>query len=481
MKKGFPNNQEWNKIVEEAFSSDDKHDFSAHYELRKDRMQRGIRMTKNTDRKGKKIVAVAVASVAAIALIPTSVYAYNRIKADISKTADYQNTISISTPEQIADESGDQFMFYTFNWLPDGYVKAEDPYTYINEDTNGKIGAQFYDLPKGTDISIDLPFSENCETYESGDKKAMINYRAPNIYDMTIHHDNGEQPGYSRNIFVTFGETSYLVEINISDDVSDEDLRNLIDNMELIPTEEKMYGDYIPFLDPDNSSSSNYEETLQDAVNMNVVHVGDTVYYDNEEYFGGFSFTLNSAEFIDNFDGINTDACGNYADYSQYMDENGNIIENIRSIIEFGDGVNSNDKVLSEESIPMHILKIKATFTNTRDVENEIGIDPTMFAIQDGKPVNQAFVNYNGQRYIDSVSGLSGSMDFFSMDTAPEKKGSKNAVHLAPGESAEVQLAFWVPDDLKDEVYFMQRLGNGYDTEINKGSPVFDLRASTIG
>lgn len=481
MKKGFPDKQEWNKIVEEAFSSDDKHDFSAHYELRKDRMQRGIRMTKNTDRKGKKIVAAVIASAAAIALIPTSVYAYNRIKADISKTADYQTTISISTPEQIADESGDQFMFYTFNWLPDGYVKAEDPYTYINEDTNGKIDAQFYDLPKGTDISIDLPFSENCETYESGDKTAMINYRAPNIYDMTIHHDNSEQPGYSRNIFVTFGETSYLAEINISDDVSDEDLRNLIDNMELIPTEEKMYGDYIPFLDPDNSSSSNYEETLQDAVNMNVVHVGDTVYYDNEEYFGGFSFTLNSAEFVDNFDGINTDACGNYADYSQYMDENGNIIENIRSIIEFGDGVNSNDKVLSEESIPMHILKMNATFTNTRDVENEIGIDPTMFAIQDGKPVNQAFVNYNGQRYIDSVSGVSGSMDFFSMDTAPEKKGSKNAVYLAPGESAEVQLAFWVPDDLKDEVYFMQRLGNAYDTEINRGSPVFDLRASTIG
>lgn len=481
MKKGFPDKQEWNKIVEEAFSSDDKHDFSAHYELRKDRMQRGIRMTKKTDRKGKKIVAAVIASAAAIALIPTSVYAYNRIKADISKTADYQTTISISTPEQIADESGDQFMFYTFNWLPDGYVKAEDPYTYINEDTNGKIGAQFYDLPKGTDISIDLPFSENCETYESGDKTAMINYRAPNIYDMTIHHDNSEQSGYSRNIFVTFGETSYLAEINISDDVSDEDLRKIIDNMELIPTEEKMYGDYIPFLDPDNSSSSNYEETLQDAVNMNVVHVGDTVYYDNEEYFGGFSFTLNSAEFIDNFDGINTDACGNYADYSQYMDENGNIIENIRSIIEFGDGVNSNDKVLSEESIPMHILKIKATFTNTRDVENEIGIDPTMFAIQDGKPVNQAFVNYNGQRYIDSVSGVSGSMDFFSMDTAPEKKGSKNAVYLAPGESAEVQLAFWVPEDLKDEVYFMQRLGNAYDTEINRGSPVFDLRASTIG
>lgn len=481
MKKGFPDKQEWNKIVEEAFSSDDKHDFSAHYELRKDRMQRGIRMTKNTDRKGKKIVAAVIASAAAIALIPTSVYAYNRIKADISKTADYQTTISISTPEQIADESGDQFMFYTFNWLPDGYVKAEDPYTYINEDTNGKIGAQFYDLPKGTDISIDLPFSENCETYESGDKTAMINYRTPNIYDITLHNDNSGQPGFSRNIFVTFGETSYLAEINISDDVSDEDLRKIIDNMELIPTEEKMYGDYIPFLDPDNSSSSNYEETLQDAVNMNVVHVGDTVYYDNEEYFGGFSFTLNSAEFIDNFDGINTDACGNYADYSQYMDENGNIIENIRSIIEFGDGVNSNDKVLSEESIPMHILKIKATFTNTRDVENEIGIDPTMFAIQDGKPVNQAFVNYNGQRYIDSVSGVSGSMDFFSMDTAPEKKDSKNAVYLAPGESAEVQLAFWVPDDLKDEVYFMQRLGNAYDTEINRGSPVFDLRASTIG
>lgn len=429
-------------------------------------------------------------------MIPTSVYAYNRIAANISKTDNYQNTVQISTPESIsesiADESEKKFMYYRFNWLPDGYAKEDikiesaaaydnivNP-PYINTETNGKISVHFYDLPKSTDISIDLPFSENCENYESGDKTAMINYRTPNIYDITIDHENSDQPGYSREVFVTFGETSYLAEIVLSDDISEEDMRKLIDNMELIQTEEKMYNDYIPFLDHYNDSSSNYEETLQDAANMNVVNIGDTVYYDNEEYFGGFSFTLNSAEFVDNFDGINTDACGNYADYSPYMDENGNIAENIRSIIEYGDGVDSKDEIVSEESIPMHILKIKATFTNTRDVENEIGIDPTMFAIQDGKPVNQAFVNYNGQRYIDSVSGLSGSMDFFSMDTDPEKKGSKNAVHLAPGESAEVQLAFWVPDDLKDEVYFMQALGNGYDDEINNGSPVFDVRSSTI-
>lgn len=245
MKKGFPNNQEWNKIVEESFSSDDKHDFSAHYELRKDQMQRGIIMTKNTDRKRTKIVAAVIASAAAIALIPTSVYAYNRVSANISKTADYQNTVSISTPEPIseptADEGEKKFMYYRFNWLPEGYVKEDviiesaadydaivNP-PYINTETNGKISVQFYDLPKGTDISIDLPFSENCETYESGDKTAMINYSTQNIYDMTIRHDNSGQPGFSRNIFVTFGETSYLVEITISDDISDDDLRTLID------------------------------------------------------------------------------------------------------------------------------------------------------------------------------------------------------------------------------------------------------------
>ncbi len=500
--KSFPNKHDWNKIVEEAFSSDDTHDFSAHYELRKERMQRGITMTKNTDRKRTKIIAAAVASVAAIALIPTSVYAYNRISANISKTDNYQTTVQISTPESIsepiAENSDKKFMYYRFNWLPDGYVREDtilgdniiiDPvseyepfvnFPYVNKETNGEIMVQFYDLPKDTNINIDLPFSENCENYTSGDKTAMINYRTENIIDMTIAGANSEQPGFSRQIFVTFGETSYLAVIYLSDDISEEDMLKLIDNMELIQTEEKRYNDYIPFLDKDNSSTSSYEETLKNVENMNVVNIGDTAYYDNNEEFGGFSFTLDSAEYIDNFDGINTDSIGMYADYSHYMDENGSIVENIRSIVEYGNGVTSKDEVIAQESIPMHILKIKATFTNTRDVENEIGIEPTLFVVQDGTPLAYGMFKYKDHSYIDSVSGLGGSLNFFSMDTAPEKKGSKNAVHLAPGESAEVQLAFWVPDDLKDETYLMHRIGYGYDNQINKGSPVFDVRYSSI-
>ena len=211
---------------------------------------------------------------------------------------------------------------------------------------------------------------------------------------------------------------------------------------------------------------------------INAYGAGETISYDNEDIWGGYEITLNSIELTDSFDGIHTDSCGWEADYSSIMDENGNIIENIRKRIKKGDGVNSLDEVVSEESIPMHILKVNATFTNTRDETNEICISPQLFIFKDEKPlVWYDFIFDGDYKIMDSITGLSGSLDFFSLDTAPEKKGGKNEVILEPGESADVQIAFFVPDDLKDEIYLeFVSVGNSLASSLKDGYPVYDVR-----
>ena len=87
-KNDFPDEKEWKKIVEDAFSSDEEHIFSEHYKLNKQQMLRRVTMTKKTFNK-KRGLAVIAAAVAVTAAIPLSVFAYEKLTAKIEKTANY--------------------------------------------------------------------------------------------------------------------------------------------------------------------------------------------------------------------------------------------------------------------------------------------------------------------------------------------------------------------------------------------------------
>ncbi len=444
-KNNFPDEKEWEKIVEDAFSSDDKHIFSEHYKLQKQQMLRRITMTKKTFNK-KRGFAVIAAAVAVTAAIPLSVLAYEKLTAKIEKTANYENTVTIQTPTADAETvETSQYMSYEFGWVPEGYVPSTEKggFTLDSDEIKGGISPLFYKLPDDMTLEISLPFSAECETYETEGKTALINYREPDV----LFNDNP----YTREVFVSFEGTSYVLDMSITKDISHEDLLKIIDNITLYPTDEKHYGDYIPWLDESNYQTISDPKTYADADKVRTV--GDTVC---KPYSGngndGYDVTLNSFELTDSFDGINTDGCGWEKDYSELMDENGNIIENIRTVVQRGDGVNTGNEIISEESLPMHILKLNVTYTNTADVENEILISPIMFIIEDGEPVVNWECDGEYSCY-DSILGRETQSHYFSVAADSEQKGNKNYLILEPGESADVQIAFFVDDNVKDKVY----------------------------
>ena len=224
----------------------------------------------------------------------------------------------------------------------------------------------------------------------------------------------------------------------------------MIDEITLYPTEERMHGTYIPWLDNNNYQSDSYTPPKTYAYEENVRTIGDTV---SKPYSGngndGYDVTLNSFELTDSFDGIATDGCGNAADFSHFMDENGNIVENIRTTIKRGDGVNTIDEIISEEVVPMHILKMNVTITNTTDIENDICICPTMFIIEDGEPKEDWVNNKDGYSCFDSLVGYDGQRMWFSLAMDSDQKGGKNHLILAPNESADVQIAFFADDNVR--------------------------------
>ncbi|MBR3970270.1 MAG: hypothetical protein IKJ87_04250 [Ruminococcus sp.] len=444
-KNDFPNENEWKKIVEDAFSSDEEHIFSEHYKLNKQQMLRRVTMTKKTFNK-KRGLAVIAAAVAVTAAIPLSVFAYEKLTAKIEKTGNYENTISIQTP--VADTENTEapkYMFYEFGWIPEGYVPHEEKPGFKNPENGGRIAPELFKLPDDTNVELKLPYSENCETYESEGKTALINYRSPDVY-------NNGTISIDKNVYICFEGTTYVLTLYISEDVSDADMKKMIDEITLYPTEERMHGTYIPWLDESNYQTVSTPETY--AYEENVRTIGDTVSkpYSGAGMHDGYDITLKSFELTDSFDGITTDGCGDETDFSHLMDENGNIIENIRTTVKRGDGVDTNDEIISEESLPMHILKLNVTYTNTADVENEICISPIMFIMEDGEPV----VNWEAQgeySCYDSILGRERQSHWFSVAFDSEQKGSKNYLLLEPGESADVQIAFFVDDNVKDKVY----------------------------
>lgn len=436
------------------------------------------KILKKTAGNNKRFILGTVAAAAAVAMIvPASVYAYNKA-ASISKTAKYQNTVVISANSEGSSEDTTEnpweieLMDYEFGWLPEGFTKRNDDWRYYNE-ADESIDSYFFRLPDGKSTKIDLPYSENCETYESNGKTAMINYRVSyenSEYDL----DYGD---YGREIWVSFDGTNYLLELYLSDGISQEDTKKIIDNLKLVPTDVIRYNTYLPW--EDTVDSVPYQDTLKevDMEKCEVYHVGDTISYPGAPHENsGYSITLNSAEITDSFDGINTDGCGDDADYSELMDENGNIAKNTRSWIKRGDGVNTIDEVVKEEIFPLHILKLNVTYTNIADETNYIIINPHLFRFTDSKP----YIHHYSEDGLDYEDSIFRHIDFghFSFDTAPDKKRGENSVILEPGESTDVQLAFFVADDEADkmQLYFRMSGGNLSVALERKGCPIYDLR-----
>lgn len=453
--------------------------------------------SKKITHKKHRFTAVIAAVAAAAVLIPTSVYAYNHISARIEQTAKYRNTVKIETPDDAEPLSENEatYMMYEIGYVPDGFVWDVPPYggKYHNSETDGGITPVFYRIPAdGEDFEIDLRNSESCENYETGDKVAMINYRIG-------YSERTEDSGriFGREVWISFNDTRYLLQLFVTNDISRDELYKIIDSVSLYPTDEKMFGEYFGWLD-ENTEQGAYTDDGSDAVvpeNINIVKIGEIADYPDKHGYGSlnFSFTVNSAELTDSFDGINTDGCGDETDFSNYTDENGNILPNTRTWYTVGDGINTLHEDIMSYDMPYHILKLNVTVTNNNDEFKEVCICPNLVNFNsNGAPLyyetdSNAPSGYEDKKinFCDSLESIANSVthggriavnEFFSFNTDDEHMGEKNYVNLAAGESADFEVCFVCSDNRLEDLYLsFYTIGNGLSETLRDGYPLVDL------
>lgn len=504
MKKHIPDSTEWKKIVDEAFSSDETHTFSENYNMKKQALQKGTVMKKNNILMNLTVAAAAFAVVA----FPTGIYLATRtsettpaaeLPADeVETTSEDEVTVADDTSEEFISQVSDTEVTITdgkedgqvneeihqftednidydtiydleYGWLPEGleYQEDDSPYgrKFHNWTTEDGMTPIFTKVMEGVTYTED---TGNPEIATTKDEWLLDGKTVSMYYRSTYIPDNPEY-NFGRIAFIYFDNTPYVLQLYVTDGISEEDFRKIIDNVHLVPSdtetayaytleEERMLKDY-------NATSENTEFTVGSYENMGIsvedstiAQVGEKVYEKNPDIWGNVSAKVTGVRFDNDFNGLTTDGIGLDADYSEYLNEDGTLVENVRKWIEFENGTEIEH---GTETVPVSVMTVNITYTNN-DTEpvDDYCICPTLQTKYDGYFFKQRICDIvkteseletNGMDCIDTFRYLTADDMHFSFSCP--NQSDKNNIHLDAGESTEVTLAYIVEDKHRDNLY----------------------------
>lgn len=495
MNNYFPyDDKEWKQIVENAFSPDapDPH-FSEAYKIKKRTMEESLM---KIHKPIKKSAIIAIAAAVLGVLTPTTTFAASIYCTNLEQTAKSQETVQIETNvdevnsnraylEQTAkyqitahikvsdDEiNSSQIMELSLGWLPMGMKYMEDgPYAgkyhdIQNPDSERGITPWFLKLEDTKNPLIEeTNCADNYEEYttEAGNKVMLI-HRIQKDDNLLLHDV----------LWVVFEDTPYVAQLYVKG-LSDEEIKKLAEGLTLVPAEEETAEIYVANTEEEEIISEEQSVFEFQPQNLNLKTVGDTVY--DTRNGRNVSIRIDNATLQDNFDGLTKNNIGKDMDFSKYLDKNGKIICE-RSWIRHGNGINSLDETVKQDTIQQKVLILQMTYTN-EGMENVcIGFNESLFHIKDNNTINyfdwdtledlEIFHKTKNSLYSLYSNGYSFSVQTeHPFDAIPEVK---------PGESVIVQQAFLVDKDSLGNLYL--NLVPENDTpaiDIDQGIPILDL------
>lgn len=514
----LPNGTEFDKIVEDAFSSDEKHIFSADYEFKRDAIQRGAFMKTGRNHIKWQSFGMTAAAAAVVIGVPTGIFLASS-KTAIDPAAQYKDTDTqyeeVSVPEEtqqlaetteetteessnrkgtyISDnvyQTGDysydivynpeqdenrEFHQLTLNYIPDDFteINEQNMKPGYNNIEGGTFEYFLHYIPNERDFIEHVFSCVSAQINDTDDKTVVILERYDD--ELRADHENFGRFGY-----VFFKGTRNVVEFYVTDDVSDETLNQIIAGMELAPSEEAEK-DWVDTYDA--TASSSYSEPQPQALGregLNLYQIGDSFgfgYGDEDEV----KITVNDAWIQNDFEGITTDGIARYADYSEYIDDTGNFYADCYWM-KYGDGKSEPFSTVAEtETQHFNIVVVDFTYDNISDTDltwdnyKALCINMEYFMLVDGVPTDTA-KSADGLNAWYTEEVLHGDAGSFFSFSSPNQI-SKNEIDLPIGESTTVRMAFLVRDDLLGNLYLNVNQGSWRalnEDNIDK-SPVIDL------
>ncbi len=450
----FPHHDaEWEKIVEDAFASDAKmHVFSKKYDEKKKAMKESMEekhMSKRIFQGRKKVVAIVAVAAAAV-FVPSTVFAVSHMNAYFQKTGNYQQNLTIDTADSAVSTTP---MSLQTGWLPEGMEIKDGKY---HDAQDRGITMCFWKITDGNQIlNHAIPYTVSQEQFTCGENTVLF-----------AKKDVREKGDYNE-VWVAFPNASYAVQMYVTSDITDEEVKKISENLSLTPADTET-----AMVWSGDAKEEIGDETPTepfDSNNMQVIQIGDVIekspYLQNEDV----SITINDASLQDTMDGITTDNIGAAADYHTYLNADGTVKDDVRTWYTRGDGINTLDKQDRQETLPQKVLVLHMTYTNNGTEPIDECVCPSLFNIaDDGSLVTS--LDTDEMYAEDTLGDLKYDRSAFSFATTHSSQ-KNNLTNLKAGESADVTLAFLVDEEQLDQLY----LDVLYD-DVNQGAPALDLR-----
>lgn len=451
----FPyNDKEWEQIVEDAFAPDaEPHVFSRQYQQKKSRMNTQMEVTKMKKHNFhmKKPITAAVAIAAAVVLVPSTAFAVSHFSAYFQKTGAYQQNVVIENGSETSAST--QPMALSVGWMPEGMEYVEQDGKYGDAQGRG-VTMLYWKMNSANEaLTHQISYTISQETYTCGENTVLCAKRDTTGMSGTV---------FDREIWVAFPDSSYAVEMYVTSDVTEDEVKQIAAQLSLTPADTETATVWTE--DTEKEEPAEIEDVNPAPEDIQIFQIGDTIknsdYYETES---AVSVSVDSVSVQDTFDGITTDGCGNPANYADYTKADGTVADSVRKWYTMGDGVNTLDEQTQEETVPQKVLVMHLTYTNIGSETVEECVCPSLFWFENGK----VLYDWDAAGTYSTDSNLELKYDNMAFSFSTDHSFHKNNLtDLAPGESAEVTLAFLV------DAYKMDNL---YLNILNIGSPAIAL------
>ncbi|MGI6094626.1 MAG: DUF4367 domain-containing protein [Lachnospiraceae bacterium] len=293
--------------------------------------------------------------------------------------------------------------------------------------------------------------------------------------------DLNEDTSFNQRIYMLCPEEYRVFTIYVGDDVSKEDAVKFAENLVITEKEEMLETEglytWSDLVNPEEAGEDSADVTAVADTKLPVHQIGDTVTLkaSGEDKDGNFitdgkiTAKVDSVQITDDLKLMEGKEIPE--EWKAAVGSDGRLVKNNLSYVKSGDGVETLDQVVKEESVNQKLVYAKVTYTN--DTDEEINHMLYMGSIMLMKHEDGKYQVYNAEEesgdgydyVIGDGAAHAGEMTYCSVKE-DYGNGGNYITSLKPGESMEVEMAWIVNENnLKDMYLNLNGYGGTYSIE----------------